>query len=116
MSSPSFSNEIQQATLESPTCRTAKPWQWVIWTVRNYIRLDLALHNRLHVEQQDLEMLRDLPKGMGIILAANHADETDFKVCLEPSRLSGRRFLYLTNSEAFDEGYGIAGTAGGDGP
>ena len=30
-------------------------------------------------------MLRALPQGAGIILASNHADETDFKACLELS-------------------------------
>jgi 1-acyl-sn-glycerol-3-phosphate acyltransferase len=54
-------------------------------------------------------MLRALPQGTGIILAANHADETDFKACLELSRRSGRRFLFMMNREAFDEGFGIAG-------
>ena len=46
---------------------------------------------------------------MGIILASNHADETDMKACLELSRRCRRRFLYMMNREAFDEGFGIAG-------
>jgi 1-acyl-sn-glycerol-3-phosphate acyltransferase len=54
-------------------------------------------------------VLRDLPQDAGIILAANHADETDFKACLELSRRSGRRFLFMMNREAFDEGYRAAG-------
>ena len=94
---------------EGPTFRPAKPWGWVIRAVQTFLRLDLAWRNRLHLELRDLEVLRGLPQGAGIILAANHADETDFKACLELSRRSGRRFLFLMNREAFDEGYGVAG-------
>jgi hypothetical protein len=71
---------------------------WVIWAVQTFLRFDLAWRNRLQLEPRDLEVLRDLPRGAGIILAANHADETDFKACLEVSRRSGRRFQRL---EAF---------------
>ena len=49
------------------------------------------------------------PAEAGLVLASNHADETDFKACLELSRRCNRRFLYMMNQEAFDEGYGIAG-------
>ena len=90
---------------ESPTFRPAKPWGWVIWAVQTFLRFDLAWRNRLQLEQRDLKVLRDLPQEAGIILAANHADETDFKACLELSRRSGRRFLFMMNREAFDEGY-----------
>jgi 1-acyl-sn-glycerol-3-phosphate acyltransferase len=69
----------------------------------------LALHNKLRIEQSSLELLRRLPKGMGIILTPNHADETDFKLCLELARLWGRQFLFMMNSEAFAEGLGTAG-------
>ena len=72
-------------------------------------RLDLAWRNRLRLEKRDLEVLRALPRGAGIILASNHADETDMKACLELSRRCRRRFLYMMNREAFDEGSGIAG-------
>jgi hypothetical protein len=68
---------------EDPTFRPAKPWGWVIWAVQTFLRFDLAWRNRLRLEPRDLEVLRDLPKGVSIILAANHADETDFKVCLD---------------------------------
>ena len=85
------------------------PWGWVIWAVRNYLRLELAWRNRLRVEKRDLQVLRDLPQGAGLILASNHADETDFKACLELSGRCNRRFLYMMNREAFDEGHGIAG-------
>ena len=94
---------------ENPSFRPARPWGWVIWAVRNYLRLDLAWRNRLRLEPRDLEVLRDLPRGAGLILASNHADETDFKACLELSRRCGRRFLFMMNREAFDEGHGVAG-------
>ncbi|HMB03429.1 MAG TPA: 1-acyl-sn-glycerol-3-phosphate acyltransferase, partial [Isosphaeraceae bacterium] len=94
---------------ECPTFRPAKPWGWVIWAVQTFIRIDLAWRNRLRLEPRDLGVLRDLPPGAGIILTPNHADETDFKVCLELSRRCGRRFLFMMNREAFDEGFGAAG-------
>jgi 1-acyl-sn-glycerol-3-phosphate acyltransferase len=94
---------------ESPSFRPAKPRGWVIRAVQTFLRFDLAWRNQLHLEPRDLEVVRDLPQGAGIILAANHADETDFKACLEVSRRSGRRFLFMMNREAFDEGHGVAG-------
>src|SRR6185437_14875463 len=65
--------------------------------------------NRLRIEPRDLEVLRGLPSGAGAILVSNHADETDMRACLELSRRCDRRFLYMINSEAFDEGFGSAG-------
>jgi 1-acyl-sn-glycerol-3-phosphate acyltransferase len=94
---------------EGPSFRPAKPRAWVIRPVQTFLRFDLARRNRLHLEARDLDVLRALPQGAGVILAANHADETDFKACLELSRRSGRRFLFMMNREAFDEGYGVAG-------
>lgn len=94
---------------ENPSFRPATPQRWVLGPVQTYLRLDLAWRNRLRLERRDLEVLRDLPRGAGIILASNHADETDFKACLELSRRCNRRFLYMMNREAFDEGRGIAG-------
>ena len=94
---------------ENPSFRPATPWGWVIWVVRNYLKLDLAWRNRLRLERCDLQVLRDLPQGMGLILAANHADETDFKACLELSGRCDRRFLFMMNREAFDEARGVAG-------
>jgi 1-acyl-sn-glycerol-3-phosphate acyltransferase len=94
---------------EGPSFRPAKPWGWVIRAVQTFLRFELAWRNRLHIEPRDLDVLRAVPQGAGIILAANHADETDFKACLELSRRSGRRFLFMMNREAFDEGYGVAG-------
>jgi len=93
----------------SPSFRPAKPWGWVIGAVQTFLRLDLAWRNRLLLEPRDLHVLRELPQGAGIILAANHADETDFKACLELARRWGRRFLFMMNRQAFDEGHGAAG-------
>ena len=94
---------------ENPSFRPAIPWAWVIWAVRNYLKFDLAWRNRLHLDRRDLRVLRNFPRGVGLILASNHADETDFKACLELSGRCNRRFLYMMNREAFDEGHGIAG-------
>ena len=92
-----------------PTFRPAKPVGWVIRGAQILNRLDLAWRNRLRLEERDLEVLRAIPRGAGIILASNHADETDMKACLELSRRCRRRFLYMMNREAFDEGSGVAG-------
>jgi 1-acyl-sn-glycerol-3-phosphate acyltransferase len=92
-----------------PSFRPAKPRGWVLRAVQTFLRFDLARRNRFHLEPCDLDVLLALPQGAGIILTANHADETDFKACLELSRRSGRRFLFMMNREAFDEGYGVAG-------
>src|SRR5580704_5712601 len=94
---------------ESPTFRPAKPVGWVIRGAQVLNRLDLAWRNRLRLERRDLEVLRAIPRGAGVILASNHADETDMKACLELSRRWRRRFLYLANREAFDEASGLAG-------
>src|SRR6185503_4616807 len=71
----------------------AKPWSWVVRLFQQYIGLDLWLNNRLQIEPADLAILKNLPRDAGVILTANHADETDFKICVELSRLSGRRFF-----------------------
>jgi 1-acyl-sn-glycerol-3-phosphate acyltransferase len=91
------------------TFRPAKPWRWVIRAVQTYLRFDLFWRNRIHLEPHDLEVLRDLPTGVGIILTPNHADETDLKVCWDLSRRCGRQFLFMMNREAFAEGFGVAG-------
>jgi 1-acyl-sn-glycerol-3-phosphate acyltransferase len=94
---------------ETSSFRPAKPPGWVIRGALIINRLDLAWRNRLRIEPRDLQVLRDLPPGMGVILVSNHADEVDMRACLELSRRCGRRFLYMMNSEAFDEGFGHAG-------
>jgi hypothetical protein len=89
---------------EVPSFWPAKPRVWVIRAVQTFLRFHLAWWNRLHVEPRDLKLLRDLPQGSGVILTGNHADEADMRVCLELSRRSGCRFLFMMNREAFDEG------------
>ncbi|MBX9686870.1 MAG: 1-acyl-sn-glycerol-3-phosphate acyltransferase [Candidatus Obscuribacterales bacterium] len=79
------------------------------WLFQQYIRFDLALHNRVQLPLEDLKFLEKIPAGSGLILTPNHADETDFKVCVELSRRTARRFFYMMNREAFDEGWGSAG-------
>ena len=78
---------------ETPAFRPAKPPGWLIWAAQILNRLDLAWHNRLRLEPNDLRVLRDLPPGAGVILTSNHADETDMRACLELSRRCRRRFL-----------------------
>jgi 1-acyl-sn-glycerol-3-phosphate acyltransferase len=102
-------NEQARTISENPTFRPAKAIGWVIRGAQILNRLDLAWRNRLRLEKRDLEILRALPRGAGIILASNHADETDMKACLELSRRCRRRFLFMVNREAFDEGSGLAG-------
>ncbi len=89
----------------------AKPVGWFIKTAQAIVRAELALSNRLCLAEQDLDVFRQLPLGSGVILASNHADETDALVCLELSRRCGRRFITMCNREAFDEYYGLAGLA-----
>ncbi len=89
--------------------RPAKLWGWVIGAVQLFLRFRLAWRNRVHLEPRDLDVLRALPQGAGVILAANHSDENDIRVCLDLSRRCGRRFLFMVNREAFDEGFGTAG-------
>ena len=83
---------------ESTRFRPAVPSGFVLWAVQTYLRLDLAWRNRLHLELCDLKTLRGLPRERVFILASNHADETDFKACLELSRRCNRRFLYHDES------------------
>jgi 1-acyl-sn-glycerol-3-phosphate acyltransferase len=95
--------------VETSRFRPAKSPGWIIWAAQILNRLDLAWRNRLRIEPRDLELLRGLPPGAGAILVSNHADETDMRACLELSRRCRRRFLYMMNREAFDEGFGHAG-------
>jgi hypothetical protein len=93
----------------NPTFRPAKLVGWIIRGAQILIHIDLAWRDRLCLEERDLDVLRSLPAGAGIILASNHADETDLRVCLELARRCRRRFLFMANREALDEGFGIAG-------
>lgn len=89
--------------------RSAKHRAWTIWVAQVGNALDLAFHNRLRINPQDLKIIKSIPKGSGLMVTANHADETDMKICMELSRRSGRRFTYMITSEAFEECHGIAG-------
>jgi 1-acyl-sn-glycerol-3-phosphate acyltransferase len=89
--------------------RPAKHCRWIIWTVQLWNALDLAWHNRLHLDPRDLEILENIPKDSGLILAANHSDEMDPRVCIELSRRTHLRFTYMINSEAFEEWHGLYG-------
>ena len=89
--------------------RPAKHCAWIIGTAQLWNALDLAWHNRLHLDPRDLEILKAIPKDSGLILAANHSDEMDPRVCIELSRRSHLRFTYMINAEAFEEWHGLYG-------
>ncbi|HIN63759.1 MAG TPA: 1-acyl-sn-glycerol-3-phosphate acyltransferase, partial [Candidatus Obscuribacterales bacterium] len=91
--------------------RPARPSQWLIKAAQTLVQTELSLKYKLHLANEDLDILRNLPAGAGVILIPNHADETDPRVCLELSRRTGKRFISMCNREAFDEIYGIAGWA-----
>lgn len=88
--------------------RQAGPWGWVIRAVQTFLRLDLSWRNRVQIGPADLAVMGGLPPGVGLILAANHADGKDFEIGLDLARRCGRRFLCMMNREAFSEGYGVA--------
>jgi 1-acyl-sn-glycerol-3-phosphate acyltransferase len=83
--------------------------RWFLWLVQTFQKLTLGFRNQLRIDDRDLDILRNLPVGMGIILTPNHADEVDPRICIELSRLCGRRFIFMGNREAFDEYLGLAG-------
>jgi len=89
----------------------ARPSAWFISAAQQLIRIQLTLKDRLQLHEKDVEILSRLPTGSGVILASNHADETDTRVCLELSRRSRRSFITMCNREAFDEMRGLAGWA-----
>lgn len=89
----------------------ARPSGLVIGAAQALIRAQLAMSNKLFVQDEDLSRLRNLPKDAGLVLVSNHADEMDPRVCLELSRLCGKRFMIMCNREAFNEGFGLAGKA-----
>jgi 1-acyl-sn-glycerol-3-phosphate acyltransferase len=81
----------------------------LIKAAQEFVRAELAMKNKLHLQPGSLEILRKIPKGSGVILTPNHADETDPRICLELSRQSGKRLISMCNREAFDEMFGLAG-------
>lgn len=96
---------------EKDSFKPAWPLPWLLWLGQSLIKIDLARQNTIQIQDQDLDILRRLPKNMGVILTPNHADEMDPRLCLELSRRSKRRFIFMCNREAFDELYGLAGLA-----
>jgi 1-acyl-sn-glycerol-3-phosphate acyltransferase len=89
--------------------RPAKHCGWIIWIIQLWNAIGLAWHNRLHLDPSDLEILKTIPKDSGLILASNHSDEMDPRICIELSRRSHLRFTYMINSEAFEECHGLYG-------
>jgi 1-acyl-sn-glycerol-3-phosphate acyltransferase len=89
----------------------ARPSAPIIWILQQLVNVDLFMTNRVHIDEHDIDYLRNLPKGAGIILTPNHADEYDPRVVLDLSRRCGRRFYSMCNREAFDENGGLAGWA-----
>ncbi len=89
----------------------ARPSGWFTGAVQQIIRGQLTLKDRLHLQKKDVDVLAQLPVGSGVILASNHADETDPRVCLELSRRARKPFITMCNREAFDEMRGFAGWA-----
>jgi hypothetical protein len=89
--------------------RPAKHCAWIIWAVQLWNAFDLTWHNRLHLDPRDLEILKNIPKDSGFILAANHSDEMDPRVCIELFRRTHLRFTTMINAEAFDEWHGLYG-------
>jgi len=87
----------------------AKHCTWIIRLAQWGNALDLGVHNHLRLNPPDLATLTGIPRGAGLILALNHADEMDIRVCMEVARRARRRFTYMINAEAFEEYRGIAG-------
>lgn len=101
--------EHSQESTGGRAFKQASPSGLVIDVASEIVRMQLALSNKVHVSNHDLNNLRKLPKGSGAILISNHADEMDPRICLELSRRSGKRFISMCNREAFDEISGLAG-------
>jgi 1-acyl-sn-glycerol-3-phosphate acyltransferase len=83
--------------------------KWLTSAAQQLVRTDLFFNNRVHISEAALEILRGLPEGAGVVLASNHADETDPSVYLNLSRQCARPFIFMCNREAFDEISGLAG-------
>lgn len=101
-SADSFSNSVIDF-------RPAKHCAWIIGAVQLWNAFDLAWHNRLHIDPRDLEILKNIPKDSGLLLAANHSDEMDPRVCIELFHRAHLRFTTMINAEAFDQWHGFYG-------
>jgi 1-acyl-sn-glycerol-3-phosphate acyltransferase len=89
--------------------KPARPSPFLLWLSQHLIKIDLQRQNTVHIQESDLDKLRNLPAGVGCILTPNHADEMDPRLCLELARRLKRRFIFMCNREAFDEMGGVAG-------
>lgn len=99
------------STNRSRPFREAKPADWFIRLVQSGIRAEFAFTDRVHIAPEELNHLQSIPRGTGVIVTPNHADETDPQICLDLSRRAKRRFIFMGNREAFDEMNGFAGWA-----
>ncbi|MBZ0184805.1 MAG: hypothetical protein K8F91_01045, partial [Candidatus Obscuribacterales bacterium] len=78
--SNSFPDDMTEHSQESTGGRAfkqASPSGLVIDVASEIVRMQLALSNKVHVSNHDLNNLRKLPKGSGAILISNHDDEMD---------------------------------------
>ncbi len=73
--------------------------------------VSLSRKNKIIISPADLKTLKKIPRGCGVILTPNHADEMDPRVCFELARKIGRRFVFMANREAFEEMHGFVGWA-----
>jgi len=83
----------------------------MLWLVHWLNRLDLSRRNRVIIDERELEKLKQITPGCGLILTPNHADEMDPRICFEIARRARRRLIFMCNREAFDELNGLAGKA-----
>lgn len=87
----------------------ATPQLWSIIPYGIYTAIELALRCRLVFSLETLQQLKKIPRGAGLILVSNHADEMDIRVYMEFARQAGKRFQFMVNAEAFEEMHGFAG-------
>lgn len=79
-----------------------------IWFWQHLNSWELKTKVQLNVPPAEIKALSSIPANIGLILVANHSDELDPRVCMEISKLSGRRFTFMVNSEVYKEWLGIA--------
>ena len=79
-----------------------------IWFWQHLNRWELKTKVKLNILPNEIKTLSSISPKIGLILAANHSDELDPRIIMELSRLSGRRFTFMVNSEVFKEWLGLA--------
>ncbi len=79
-----------------------------IWIWQHLNSWELKSKVQLNILPDEIKTLSSISPNIGLILVANHSDELDPRVCMELSRLSGRRFTFMVNSEVYKEWLGIA--------